>query len=82
MSHRLADCWRTWGERHNYFASEADAQVFYDELVYSITAQHAAPNSPQWFNTGYTIRMTLLVNHKDITSVIQKRETKKIDFSI
>ena len=52
VSHRLADCWRTWGERYNYFASKQDAQVFYDELVYSITAQHAAPNSPQWFNTG------------------------------
>ncbi|MFT7591458.1 MAG: ribonucleoside-diphosphate reductase alpha chain, partial [bacterium] len=52
VSHRLADCWRTWGERSNYFDSKKDAQVFYDELVYSITAQHAAPNSPQWFNTG------------------------------
>ena len=52
VSHRLADCWRTWGERYNYFASKQDAQVFYDELVYSITAQHAAPNSPQWFNAG------------------------------
>ncbi len=52
VAHRLADCWRTWGERYNYFNSKKDADVFYDELVYSITAQHAAPNSPQWFNTG------------------------------
>lgn len=52
VAHRLADCWRTWGEEYNYFATKKDAQVFYDELVYSITAQHAAPNSPQWFNTG------------------------------
>jgi ribonucleoside-diphosphate reductase alpha chain len=29
-----------------------DAQVFYDELVYSILNQACVPNSPQWFNTG------------------------------
>ena len=52
VAHRLADCWKTWGERYGYFASKKDAQVFYDELVYSILGQMAAPNSPQWFNTG------------------------------
>ncbi len=52
VAHRLAHCWRTWGERYDYFETKKDAEVFYDELVYSITAQHAAPNSPQWFNTG------------------------------
>jgi ribonucleoside-diphosphate reductase alpha chain len=52
VAHRMAHCWRTWGERYNYFASPEDAQIFYDELVYTIVGQHAAPNSPQWFNTG------------------------------
>lgn len=52
VAHRLADCWRSWGEEYGYFASKKDAQIFYEELVYSIMAQHAAPNSPQWFNTG------------------------------
>lgn len=52
VAHRLADCWRTWGVQYNYFASEKDANIFYDELVFSIMSQHAAPNSPQWFNTG------------------------------
>lgn len=52
VAHRLADCWKTWGEQYGYFASEKDAQVFYDELVFSIIGQYAAPNSPQWFNTG------------------------------
>ncbi len=52
VAHRLADCWRQWGEEYNYFASQNDAQVFYDELVYTIIGQLAAPNSPQWFNTG------------------------------
>jgi ribonucleoside-diphosphate reductase alpha chain len=52
VAHRLADCWRSWGARYGYFGSEQDAQVFYDELVYSILQQSCAPNSPQWFNTG------------------------------
>lgn len=52
VAHRMAHCWRVWGERYNYFASEKDAQVFYDELVYNILNQACVPNSPQWFNTG------------------------------
>lgn len=50
--HRLANCWRQWGEKYGYFASNNDAQVFYEELVYSMLDQQSAPNSPQWFNTG------------------------------
>jgi ribonucleoside-diphosphate reductase alpha chain len=50
--HRLAGCWREWGERHGYFATAADAQAFYDELCHMLVHQMAAPNSPQWFNTG------------------------------
>ncbi|MCW3119795.1 MAG: vitamin B12-dependent ribonucleotide reductase [Chitinophagaceae bacterium] len=52
VAHRLANCWRVWGERFGYFASAKDAQVFYDELVYSVLNQMCTPNSPQWFNTG------------------------------
>jgi ribonucleoside-diphosphate reductase alpha chain len=50
--HRLAGCWTYWGYKNNYFSSEEDARVFYDELVYVLASQTAAPNSPQWFNTG------------------------------
>jgi ribonucleoside-diphosphate reductase alpha chain len=50
--HRLAGCWRHWGLEHGYFDSEEDADAFYDELVYMMVHQVAAPNSPQWFNTG------------------------------
>ena len=50
--HRMANCWKAWGERYNYFAAEIDGQVFYDELVYGMLNQACAPNSPQWFNTG------------------------------
>nr|MBP6315434.1 vitamin B12-dependent ribonucleotide reductase [Chitinophagaceae bacterium] len=52
VAHRMADCWRQWGEKYHYFASSNDAQIFYDELVYTILNQSCAPNSPQWFNTG------------------------------
>ncbi len=52
VAHRMANCWKVWGERYNYFASAEDAAVFYDELVYSILNQACVPNSPQWFNTG------------------------------
>ena len=50
--HRLAGAWRHHAERYGYFATPEDAQVFYDELVYMLLHQIAAPNSPQWFNTG------------------------------
>lgn len=50
--HRLAGCWRSWGERHGYFDTIEDADAFYDELSHMLARQIAAPNSPQWFNTG------------------------------
>jgi ribonucleoside-diphosphate reductase alpha chain len=49
---RLAGCWRYWGETYGYFATTQDAQAFEDELSYMLIHQMAAPNSPQWFNTG------------------------------
>src|SRR5438270_1574807 len=52
VAHRMANCWKVWAERYGYFASFDDAQVFYEELVYSILNQMCVPNSPQWFNTG------------------------------
>jgi ribonucleoside-diphosphate reductase alpha chain len=50
--HRLAGCWAYWGWKGGYFADEAAARAFYDEVCYMLAAQMAAPNSPQWFNTG------------------------------
>ena len=52
VAHRMAHCWKVWGQRYNYFATGNDALIFYDELVYSILNQACVPNSPQWFNTG------------------------------
>ncbi len=55
VAHRLASCWRYWGEKYDYFASKKDANTFEDELEYMIVNQFAAPNSPQWFNTGLAL---------------------------
>ena len=49
---RLSGCWTYWGWKAGYFNAEADARAFYDEMRYMLAAQIAAPNSPQWFNTG------------------------------
>jgi len=50
--HRLAGCWTYWGYKHGYFTDEESARIFYEETAYMLASQMAAPNSPQWFNTG------------------------------
>ncbi len=49
---RLTGCWTYWGWKGGYFSSESDALAFHDEVCHMLAAQMAAPNSPQWFNTG------------------------------
>ena len=49
---RLAGAWTYWGWKGGYFDTEDDAQAFFDEMRYMVCTQMAAPNSPQWFNTG------------------------------
>ena len=49
---RLAGTWTYWGWKGGYFSSEADARTYFDEMRYMLAMQMAAPNSPQWFNTG------------------------------
>ncbi len=50
--HRMAGTWTYWGWKGGYFDSEDDAHAFHDELCHMLATQKAAPNSPQWFNTG------------------------------
>ena len=47
-------CWHVdlWGWKGGYFTEEEDARAFFDEHRYMLAMQMAAPNSPQWFNTG------------------------------
>ena len=49
---RLAGAWSYWGWKGGYFTDEKDAQTYFDEMRYMLATQMAAPNSPQWFNTG------------------------------
>ena len=50
--YRLAGAWTYWGWKYNYFSSEEDARAYLEEMQYILATQKAAPNSPQWFNTG------------------------------
>ncbi|MFT5007184.1 MAG: ribonucleoside-diphosphate reductase alpha chain, partial [Paracoccaceae bacterium] len=49
---RLAGAWTYWGWKGGNFTKEIDARAYYDEMRFMLAAQMAAPNSPQWFNTG------------------------------
>ncbi|MDF1873453.1 vitamin B12-dependent ribonucleotide reductase, partial [Vannielia sp.] len=49
---RLAGAWTYWGWKGGYFSTEADARAYFDEMRFMLATQKAAPNSPQWFNTG------------------------------
>ena len=49
---RLAGTWTYWGWTGGYFDSEEDARAYHDEMCHMLATQKAAPNSPQWFNTG------------------------------
>ena len=49
---RLAGTWTYWGWKGSYFDTADDACAFFDELRFMLATQKAAPNSPQWFNSG------------------------------
>ena len=49
---RVVDTITAWGVRDGYFADDAEASAFNDELKYLIVTQKAAFNSPVWFNIG------------------------------
>ncbi len=49
---RVANTYRNEGLAAGYFASEADADAFCDEMKYALVDQQFAFNSPVWFNVG------------------------------
>ena len=72
---RLAGCWRKWGEEFNYFNTKLDADSFQAEISYMLANQMAAPNSPQWFNTGLYSSYNIKGNpqgHKYIDPISKK----------
>jgi ribonucleoside-diphosphate reductase alpha chain len=52
LVHRVCKSITDWGLRDGYFASEAAAETFYDELTWLCVNQYGAFNSPVWFNVG------------------------------
>ena len=48
VTRTITDC----GVADGYFASQEDADVFYDDLTWLCVNQHGAFNSPVWFNVG------------------------------
>lgn len=50
--HRLTLCWSKWAKISGLITKKSDLQTFKDELTYMLVHQMAAPNSPQWFNSG------------------------------
>jgi ribonucleoside-diphosphate reductase alpha chain len=48
VTRTLAD----WGQADGYFATDADADRFYDELTALCLHQYGSFNSPVWFNVG------------------------------
>ena len=49
---RLAGAWAYWGWKAGVFSGDEDARAYFDEMRFMLARQIAAPNSPQWFNTG------------------------------
>ncbi len=52
LVHRVTRTISDWGRDQDYFASDQDAETFYDELTWLCTNQYGAFNSPVWFNVG------------------------------
>ena len=52
LIHRVTRTMADWGLADGYFADAETAEIFYDELTWICVNQHAAFNSPVWFNVG------------------------------
>ncbi|MFJ6622811.1 vitamin B12-dependent ribonucleotide reductase [Kitasatospora sp. NPDC091335] len=49
---RVVLTYRAAGEKHGYFASKDDAEIFEHELTHALLHQVFSFNSPVWFNVG------------------------------
>ncbi len=52
LIHRVCRMIADRGKADSYFASDSDAETFYNELVWLCVNQYGAFNSPVWFNAG------------------------------
>ncbi|MSU56577.1 MAG: vitamin B12-dependent ribonucleotide reductase [Pedosphaera sp.] len=51
LIHRIARTIADWGVKDGYF-SQADGEIFFEELTWLCVNQYGAFNSPVWFNVG------------------------------
>ncbi len=52
LVHRVCRTIADRGKKDGYFAADADAEVFYNELTWLCVNQYGSFNSPVWFNVG------------------------------
>jgi ribonucleoside-diphosphate reductase alpha chain len=52
LIHRVTRTIADWGKADGYFATDDDAERFYNDLTWLCVNQHASFNSPVWFNVG------------------------------
>ena len=52
LVHRVCKAIADRGRKDGYFATDEDAEVFYNELAWLCVNQYGAFNSPVWFNVG------------------------------
>jgi len=52
LVHRVCKAIADRGKRDGYFATDEDAEIFYNELTWLCVNQYGAFNSPVWFNVG------------------------------
>ena len=52
LVHRVCRTIADRGKKDGYFATDEDAEVFYNELTWLCVNQYGAFNSPVWFNVG------------------------------
>jgi ribonucleoside-diphosphate reductase alpha chain len=52
LVHRVTRTITDWGHERGYFATDDDAEAFYDELTWLCVNQYGSFNSPVWFNVG------------------------------
>ena len=52
LVHRVCRMIADRGKKDGYFASEEDAETYYNELTWLCVNQYGAFNSPVWFNAG------------------------------
>lgn len=52
LIHRVCKTIADRGRKDGYFATDEDAEVFYNELTWLCVNQYGSFNSPVWFNVG------------------------------